>query len=121
MMTSSQVSGERPHPLDVNYESLKAGLSHVKEEEEEYDVIEKYLTATKPSWRKAQLLDVFRVDREGEVSVCVCVCVCDVVSHSVCLCVFRVRGSVITVAWRTDDCCGMGRMWLWWLPSSSQG
>ena len=66
-MITSQVAGEMPHPLDVNYESLKAKLTHIKKEEEEFSVIEKYLAATGPSWRHVEILDIFRVDREGEV------------------------------------------------------
>ncbi|CAI8044263.1 Protein mono-ADP-ribosyltransferase PARP3 [Geodia barretti] len=64
-MTSLQVAGEIPHPLDINYESLKAKLSHIKKEEDEYQVVHKYIKAT-ATWRKVELLDVFRVDREGE-------------------------------------------------------
>lgn len=62
---TSQVAGEAPHPLDVNYQSLNAKLTCVKQEEEDYDVIHKYLEATGHSHMK--ILDVFRVDREGEV------------------------------------------------------
>ena len=39
----------------------------MKEEEPEYDIIQNYITATEPTWRNVKLLDVFRVDREGEV------------------------------------------------------
>lgn len=67
MVISLQVLGEVPHPLDNHYESLKAELTHIKQEDEEYDVIQKYLTATAPSWRNMELIDVFRVDREEEV------------------------------------------------------
>ena len=56
-----------PHPLDVNYQGLKATLTHLKKEEEEYDIIQQYLAATGPTWHNVQILDVFRVDREGEV------------------------------------------------------
>lgn len=61
----SQVAGEMPHPLDINYQSLNAKLTHIKQEEEDYDVIHKYLVATGHSHMK--ILDVFRVDREGAV------------------------------------------------------
>ena len=64
------MAGEVPHPLDINYESLKAKLTHIKKEEEEHEVVHKYIEATGPSgWRNVQLLDLFRVDREGEVRV----------------------------------------------------
>ena len=55
-----------PHPLDVSYSQLKAELSHVKKSDQEYKVIEKYLEATAPQWRKLSIVDVWRVDREGE-------------------------------------------------------
>ena len=67
MMMSLQVGGEIPHPLDSNYETLKARLTHIKKEEEEYEVVDKYIDATGPTCGKVQLLDLFRVDREGEV------------------------------------------------------
>ena len=41
-----------PHPLDVNYELLKAKLQHLDKSQEQYAVIEKYLRATEPHWRK---------------------------------------------------------------------
>ena len=64
------MAGEVPHPLDINYESLKAKLTHIKEEEEDYDVVQKYIQATgSGGWRKVKLLELFRVDREGEVRV----------------------------------------------------
>ena len=63
--------GEIPHPLDLNYQSLKASLIHVKKEEEEYDIVKNYIDATtQGGWRNPpQLLDLFRVDRDGEVRV----------------------------------------------------
>lgn len=64
-MIISQVAGEVPHPLDVHYQSLNAKLTYIKQEEDDYDVIHKYLVATGHSCMK--ILDVFRVDREGEV------------------------------------------------------
>ena len=43
-------------------------------------MIEKYVEATEASWRKTKLLDVWEIDRSGEVMLCVYVYVC--------LCVF---------------------------------
>ena len=64
-----QGSGEEvPHPLDVNYQSLKAELSHVDKKDEEFGVLEKYLRATEPQWRKLEILDVWKVDRDKAVS-----------------------------------------------------
>ncbi len=56
-----------PHPLDVDYVSLKAKLEHVKTSENDYKIIEKNLKATMPSYQKLEIIDVWRVDREGEV------------------------------------------------------
>ena len=63
------MAGEIPHPLDINYESLKAKLTHVKKEEEEYEIVQNYIKATGPSWINVELMDLFKVDREGEVGV----------------------------------------------------
>ena len=64
----SQGGGEEvPHPLDVNYELLKAELQHVDKGKEKFAMIEKYLKATEPQWRRLQILDVWEVNREGEV------------------------------------------------------
>lgn len=68
IMTSLQTAAGMSHPLDINYENLKAKLVHIKKEEEEYKVVHKYIEATgHGGWRKVQLMDLFRVDREGEV------------------------------------------------------
>lgn len=101
------------HPLDLNYQSLKAKLTHVKEEEEEYDIIQKYLAAT---GRSVQILDVFRVDREGEVSGLPVRWIPPQLLLALC---YRKRGLVLTMHWRTVVFCGTEQMWQWWLPSSS--
>jgi len=63
----SQGGGEEvPHPLDVNYELLKAELQHVDKGKEQFAMIEKYLKATEPQWRRLQILDVWEVNRVGE-------------------------------------------------------
>ena len=62
--------GEVPHPLDTNYELLKAKLEHVKKTDNEYKLIEKYLNSTRPTYRNLQIIDVWRVDRAGEVMIC---------------------------------------------------
>ena len=58
---------EVPHPLDVDYMSLKAKLEHVKTSDDDYKVINKYLNATMPSYQKLEIIDVWRVDRDDEV------------------------------------------------------
>ncbi|XP_078001160.1 protein mono-ADP-ribosyltransferase PARP3-like [Glandiceps talaboti] len=62
---------EVPHPLDVNYELLKCGLTHMDKGEKEYKVIQKYLDATKCNYgfwggSGLKILDVWEVDRDGE-------------------------------------------------------
>lgn len=54
-----------PHPLDKDYQSLKCDLSLVGTDTEEFQVIQKYLSATQAG-RKLKLLDVWKVDREAE-------------------------------------------------------
>lgn len=60
-------ANEVPHPLDLNYQSLKAELVHVKKTDDDYKIIKKYLDSTQPSYQKLEILDIWRVDREGEV------------------------------------------------------
>ena len=55
----------------MNYELLKAKLQHLEESQEQYAVIQKYLRATEPQWRKLKILDMWEVNREGEVGVSV--------------------------------------------------
>lgn len=55
----------------MNYELLKAKLQHLDESQKQYAVIQKYLRATEPQWRKLKILDVWEVNREGEVGVSV--------------------------------------------------
>ena len=54
-----------PHPADINYGMLKAKLEYIDKEEEEFRIISKYVEATSSQSRN-QLLDVWRVDRDGE-------------------------------------------------------
>ena len=57
------------HPLDVNYELLKAQLDHLDRTQPEFKTIERYLQSTQPVWRKLEIMDVWSVNREGEVRV----------------------------------------------------
>ncbi|XP_019856101.1 PREDICTED: poly [ADP-ribose] polymerase 3-like [Amphimedon queenslandica] len=57
---------EVPHEFDVNYASLKAKLEHVKKEDSDYKIIETYLRQTEPSYRKLEIVDIWRVSRDGE-------------------------------------------------------
>ena len=56
-----------PHPLDLNYELLKANLVLVDRSGDEFRIIEKYLRATEPYYTKIQIMDVWKVDRQGVV------------------------------------------------------
>ncbi|XP_070559252.1 protein mono-ADP-ribosyltransferase PARP3-like [Ptychodera flava] len=57
---------EVPHPLDVNYGLLMCGLTHVKPASDDYKVIQKYMDATKGWCSGLKILDVWKVDRDGE-------------------------------------------------------
>lgn len=46
---------------------MKAKLEHVKKEDTDYKLIETYLKETEPSYRKLEIVDVWRVNRDGEV------------------------------------------------------
>ena len=63
----NQAGGEMPHPLDLNYELLKTDLALVDNKSSEFSIIEKYLRSTEPMYRKLEILDVWRVDRQGVV------------------------------------------------------
>jgi poly [ADP-ribose] polymerase len=65
MSLNLQAGGEVPHPLDLNYELLKADLSVVDRSSDEYKVIERNLRST--SYSNLNIIDVWRVDRNGVV------------------------------------------------------
>lgn len=54
-----------PHPLDLNYELLKADLSGVDRSSDEYKIIERNLQST--GYSHLHIIDVWRVDRKGVV------------------------------------------------------
>ena len=58
-----------PHELDVQYETLHANLTHLNPKSHEYQVVSKYMAATGRGWNKIKLLDVWKVDRQGVVSL----------------------------------------------------
>eukprot|EP00731_Ephydatia_muelleri_P003429 Em0001g3429a len=58
--------GAVPHPLDVNYQSLNARLSHIAPTESVYNTIKQYVDATGPTYKKLEILDVWEVDRQTE-------------------------------------------------------
>ncbi len=57
-----------PNPIDANYATLKCGLEHVDPKSEEFAFISKYIESTKDKnhYYKPQIVDVFRMDRQGE-------------------------------------------------------
>lgn len=55
------------HPLDANYQQLKCQLTLLKKNEKEYQIIQKYVDATK-GHAVNNVIDVWRVDREEEVT-----------------------------------------------------
>ena len=52
-----------PYPADAHYETLRAKLDFVDHKEDEFETIKNYFNATK---RSGSLIDVWRVNREGE-------------------------------------------------------
>jgi len=61
----SKISAAKPHPHDVNYGLLKCKLEVVDQNSEEFKIIETYTTNTK-GYRKCEIIDCWRVEREGE-------------------------------------------------------
>lgn len=91
--------GEVPHPLDANYDSLKAKLEHVQKTDPEYKVIDTYLKSTEPAYRKLEIIDVWRVDRTEEVRETTCF---DNILHY-----YRVIDLLNMAPLKTDVCFGM--------------
>eukprot|EP00479_Gromia_sphaerica_P012945 TRINITY_DN7018_c0_g1_i1.p1 TRINITY_DN7018_c0_g1~~TRINITY_DN7018_c0_g1_i1.p1 ORF type:complete len:182 (-),score=52.85 TRINITY_DN7018_c0_g1_i1:8-553(-) len=57
-----------PNPLDVKYDTMKCDLTPIEKSSKEFKLIDKYIKNTRDSgysWRKAELLEVFEVDRDG--------------------------------------------------------
>lgn len=57
---------EVPHPLDIDYELLKCELNLLDPKSKEYKVIDNYVKHTGSTYRQLKILNVWRVDREGE-------------------------------------------------------
>ncbi|KAM9133876.1 protein mono-ADP-ribosyltransferase PARP3 isoform 2-T2 [Pangshura tecta] len=57
---------EVPHPLDRDYELLKCELTLVDPALEDYQVIQTYVEKTGVSHRKVKILNIWKVEREGE-------------------------------------------------------
>ncbi|XP_032647107.1 protein mono-ADP-ribosyltransferase PARP3 isoform X2 [Chelonoidis abingdonii] len=57
---------EVPHPLDKDYELLKCELTLVDPALEDYQVIQTYVEKTRMSHRKVNILNIWKVKREGE-------------------------------------------------------
>ncbi|KAL8212335.1 UNVERIFIED_CONTAM: Poly [ADP-ribose] polymerase 3 [Gekko kuhli] len=57
---------EVPHPLDKDYELLKCELSLVDPSSEDYELIVTYVENTGGTYRKLKVLNVWKVNREGE-------------------------------------------------------
>lgn len=59
---------EEPHPLDVKYDLLRTKLESLGPGDEEFQMIQNYVEHTGSPVEKKNLQNVWRVDREGEVS-----------------------------------------------------
>ncbi len=59
-----------PNPLDANYGTLKCNLDYVDPKSDEFAFISRYLDSTKDKnhYYKPSIVDVFRLDRQGEGS-----------------------------------------------------
>ncbi|XP_015273217.1 PREDICTED: poly [ADP-ribose] polymerase 3 [Gekko japonicus] len=57
---------EVPHPLDKDYELLKCELSLVDPSTEDYELIVTYVENTGGTYRKLKVLNIWKVNREGE-------------------------------------------------------
>lgn len=57
-----------PHPADENYKKLNAELELVAPGSEEHDLLLRYLNETAASHNKPKVLDIFRLDRNGEAA-----------------------------------------------------
>ncbi|HTL34408.1 MAG TPA: WGR domain-containing protein [Kofleriaceae bacterium] len=55
-----------PHPADENYAKLGATLDVVDSKSDEYDMIQTYIDNTARSGRKPKMINLFRLDRNGE-------------------------------------------------------
>jgi poly [ADP-ribose] polymerase len=55
-----------PNPIDLHYDSLNADLSVLGQDSSEFNVVKAYFDKTKGYYSNANLLDVWRVDRNGE-------------------------------------------------------
>lgn len=66
--TKKKAEQAKPHPYDTNYGLLKCSLDHVNESSDEFKVIKKYTDNTQ-GYRKCKIIDIWRVGREGEVSL----------------------------------------------------
>jgi len=58
---------EVDHPFDINYKKLKNNLVPISRDSHEWKWIETY-THNTMGYRKVELLDIFEVDREGEMA-----------------------------------------------------
>lgn len=57
---------EVPHPLDEDYNLLKCDLSLVPCNDEEFKMVKKYVDATGCSYRSIKVVNVWKLDRQGE-------------------------------------------------------
>ena len=107
---------EEPHPLDVKYGLLRAKLESLGPKDEEFQMIQKYVECTGSPVEKKNLQNVWRVDREGEVSEKGDRLVVDRLLSPVPPPVCRETASPSTLTWTTASCFGMEPMLLWWQP-----
>eukprot|EP00005_Dracoamoeba_jomungandri_P005506 CAMPEP_0174260434 /NCGR_PEP_ID=MMETSP0439-20130205/9708_1 /TAXON_ID=0 /ORGANISM="Stereomyxa ramosa, Strain Chinc5" /LENGTH=570 /DNA_ID=CAMNT_0015344681 /DNA_START=41 /DNA_END=1750 /DNA_ORIENTATION=+ len=59
-------SGEVPHIMDINYGQLKADVTPLDKNSDTYQILERYLEATKGGYNDLEIVDIFEVGRHGE-------------------------------------------------------
>lgn len=65
LLSKKDKSATKKHPLDANYDVLKADVEPLDKKSKEYKIIEKYSNQTM-GYRKAVLQEVFKITRHGE-------------------------------------------------------
>ena len=56
----------QPNPADTNYKKLKSKLEWVDPSNKEWELVNTYMQNTAATYYKLKLVDLFRVDRDGE-------------------------------------------------------
>jgi poly [ADP-ribose] polymerase len=58
-----------PNPLDTNFLNLKIKMNYLDAASDEYKMIDQYIQAGKSHYNNLQMVDCFKIEREGEATV----------------------------------------------------